>query len=278
MADHRAPLLTRTPFTLTIHDLAFLDHPEWFPSAVVRYKRTFLRASLLRGPRAVICVSEHTRSRLRAHHPAVFEKAPVPVIYSGMDAPGSSRPSEATSLPVSADGYFLTVSSIEPRKNHLGLLAAYTAAREAGLALRWIVVGSELYRSEPILRALRSAEGVEIRGRASDSELERLYRGARFVATPSFEEGFGYPPLEAMARGTPVVCSTGSAIDEIVGDAALRVPADDARAWTEALLRLDAETPLREGLIRLGRDRAATFTWERASAQYADTFRDVLRQ
>lgn len=270
MTDHHAPLIGSTPLSITIHDVSFLDNPEWFPRSVAAYKRMTLRASLARGPRAVVCVSEHTRERLRAHHPEIFDDGRVHVIHSGLRPPPRGAVTEGGNR-----DYFLTVSAIEPRKNHLGLLAAFTEARRAGLRLRWKVVGRPQYDSAAILAELHASDGVDVVGRVSDAELEELYRGARFVATPSHMEGFGYPPLEAMARGVPVVCSTGSALDETAGQASLRVAAEDQEQWTEALLRMESDDDLRARLIAAGLEQVRRFTWEQAGAEYLQMFRSL---
>ena len=272
MTDAKAPLLSSTPFILTIHDLFFLDNPEWFPATVRIYKRLLLNLSIRRGPAAIVCVSAHTRDRLRVHHPSAFSRRPVVVIHPGLEWPAEPAAGE----PGDGDGdYFLTVSAIEPRKNHLGLLSAFQAARRAGLKLRWKVVGRPQYDAQAALGALRASEGVDLLGPVSEAELERLYRQARFVATPSFAEGFGYPPLEAMARGVPVVCSTGSALDETVGDAAIRVPAEDQRGWIEALTALDSDSALRARLIEAGLRNARRFTWARSAAAHLELFGGV---
>jgi glycosyltransferase involved in cell wall biosynthesis len=288
MADAKAPILSSKPFILTVHDLFFLDEPEWFPTSVATYKRGLLNLSLRRGPKAIVCVSEHTRERLRVHHPAAFSRCPVVVINPGLEWP-VAQPARgvdggATGGGDSADtggvgpsdGYFLTVSAIEPRKNHLGLLAAFRGARQAGLKLRWKVVGRPQYAAGEALAALRAGEGVDLVGRVSEPELERLYREARFVATPSFAEGFGYPPLEAMARGVPVVCSTGSALDETVGDAAIRVSPRDEQGWIDALRALEGDGELRARLIAAGLENARRFTWEKSAAAHLELFADVF--
>lgn len=110
-----------------------------------------------------------------------------------------------------------------------------------------------------------------------DEELERLYRGARFLALPSHAEGFGFPPLEAMARGIPTVCSTGTALDETVDDAALRVPAGDVEGWAEALRRLSSNGDERRRLRELGRRCAARFSLAEAAQAYVAAYREALQ-
>jgi len=272
LGDYRPLGLSRVPFVIPIHDLTFLDRPEWYPPAVAVYKRAMFRAALAKRPAAVVCVSEHSRRRFAAHAPR-YPARRVRVIHPGL----------AAALPVAApapggERYVLTVGAIEPRRNHLTLLEAFARARADGARLRWVVVGREHYRGAPIAERLRSAPGVEVRGWVSDDELERLYRGARMVALPSYHEGFGFVPLEAMVRGVPAAVATGSALDETAGDAALRVAPGDVAGWARALERLDGDPALRVELVTRGRDRAARFTWERAAAAHVDLFRATVEQ
>ena len=264
LGDYRPLGVSRVPFVITVHDLTFLDRPDWYPRPVALYKRAMFRAALAKRPAGVVCVSEHTRKRFAAHAPQ-FPAQRVRVIHPGLAAPPSAAP-------VDGDAYFLTVGAIEPRRNHLTLLAAL---ERAAPGLRWVVVGREHYRGGAIAARLRAAPGVEVRRWVSDDDLERLYRGARFVALPSHHEGFGFVPLEAMARGVPAAVATGSALDETAGDAALRVCAGDVDGWAEALRRLNEDEALRSELVARGRERAATFTWERAAREHVALFRAV---
>jgi glycosyltransferase involved in cell wall biosynthesis len=273
--DTKAPLLSATPFAITVHDLSFADHPGWYPRSAAAYKRLTLAAALRRGPRLIVCVSEHTRERLRAHHPEAFHRRVV-VIPTGVPDVTGETPADIARHPPRPRDYFLTVSAIEPRKNHLGLLAAFAQARHAGLRLRWRIVGGPQYEAAAILEALAHSDGVELLGRVDDGELERLYAGARFVATPSLEEGFGLPPLEAMRRGVPVVASTGSALDETVADAGLRVEPDDVAGWARALGELETDDGLVARLSAAGRVQAARFSWTAAADAYLAEFRTAL--
>jgi glycosyltransferase involved in cell wall biosynthesis len=265
LPDHRPLLASGTPFLLTVYDVLFVDHPEWFPAPVARYKQLMLRAALRKRPRLIVAGSEYTRARLMAHFP--LDAGRVRVIYPGIE-PGAEAPA--------AGGYFVTVSTIEPRKNHLGLLRSYRAARARGLDLIWKVVGAPGYASAPIIERLRAEPGVDVVGWVDDAERDRLYRGAAFAVYPSLAEGFGIPPLEAMARGVPVACSRGSSFDETVADAALRVEPWDEAGWTEALLRLASDEGERDRLRELGYARALQFEWPRAAEAYVAAYHDAL--
>lgn len=268
LTDHRPLLASRAPFLLTVYDVLYLDRPEWFPPAVARYKQLMLRAALRKRPAVIVAGSHYTRARLLTRFPG-YPKDRVRVIYPGVwPRPPSSEPA--------AGGYFLTVATIEPRKNHRGLLRAFRAARAQGLDLRWKVAGAPGYSAEPILEELRAEPGVDVLGWVSDEELDRLYRGALFTAYPSLGEGFGIPPLESMARGVPVASSAGTGLDESVGEAGVKIECGDEGAWVETLLRLASDAGERERLRRLGLERAAAFDWPRAAAEYVDVYRAAL--
>lgn len=273
MPDFRPLLPAATaPCLVTVHDVTFVTRPEWFRRGAAAYKSGLLRTLALRRPAAVACVSAWSRDELLGIMPSL-RRSDVRVMHPGV-TPGPAG------VPVDADRepYLLTVSSLEPRKNHLGLLEAFRAARRAGLPHRWVVAGTDGTGGAAIRAALTGVDGVDVVGLVDGPTLERLYAGADAVVLASFQEGFGFPVLEAMARGVPVVCSTGSALDESAGEAALRVPADDTAGWTDALLRIAAEPALRADLARAGRDRAARFTWEASAARYAAWYDDLAAQ
>jgi glycosyltransferase involved in cell wall biosynthesis len=270
LCDSRPLVLSRRPFLLTVHDVFSLDHPEWFPTLTVSYRNAMLAAAVRKRPEIVVCVSNYTRERLLAHFPQAAELR-VYVIHPGLQPVEHAEASHARDAP-----YFLTVATLEPRKNHLGLLEAFRAARRSGLRLTWKVAGAVGVSAAEIVRALRTEPGVELLGHVSEDELERLYAGATFVAMPSHAEGFGFPPLEAMARGVPAICSTGSAIDETVGDAALRVPSRDVRGWGDALATLATDASERERLRKLGLEHVGRFELAQAAHAYVEAYRGAL--
>jgi glycosyltransferase involved in cell wall biosynthesis len=269
LTDSRPLLLSTRPFVLTIHDVFFLDGPAWYTPALRTYKRSMFAAALRKRPRVIVCDSEYTMMRLNHHVPRLRDRD-VRVVHPGVWVPDDQGRSEPDTP------YFLTVSTIEPRKNHLVLLDAFQAVRAAGLQLRWIVVGASGYRSRAIVETLRRSPGVDVLGHVSAPTLERLYRGAAFHVTPSVAEGFGFPPLEAMARGVPAIASSGSAMDETLGDAACRVEARDVHGWTQALLTVATDEDLRAMLVAKGRSAVGRFSWQRTAAAYAQVYRDAL--
>jgi glycosyltransferase involved in cell wall biosynthesis len=269
LGDCRPLRLRRAPYAVTVHDLFFLDAPAWQPPAIRGFKTAMLRLAIADRPAALICVSEYTRSRLLSHVPEARDLA-VHVIHPGIAPPGEADPWTPDAP------YFLTLSEVNPRKNLLTLLRAFGLARRRGLRLRWKIAGPPGFRADGLVAALASVEGVDVLGRVSDGMREALLRHAAFMAFPSHAEGFGLPPLEAMARGVPTACSAGTAMDETVRDAALRIAPEDVRGWTEALLRLAHEDALRAELAEAGARRASHFTLERMARSHVEVYRSVI--
>ena len=171
LMDSRPLVLSGTPFLLTVHDVSYFDHPEWFPATSARYKGVMLRRALAKGPAAIVCDSEHSRSRLLEHCPEA-DRSEIRVIYPGITTP--SKPPWGAQHVQGKRPYFLTVAVIEPRKNHLMLLEAFRHARAAGMDLDWKVVGEPGHLSEPIIAALLRTKGVQVTGRVTPPDLEAL--------------------------------------------------------------------------------------------------------
>jgi len=235
----RGPVRAPVPTVLTVHDLAILRFPEAFP----RWHRLYGSVGLehvLRAADALVAVSEFTKRETVALTGVPAER--IRVIPNGLDR-------QFVADGPRADGdYVLAVATLEPRKN---LARAVEAARLAGVELR--VVGA------------RGWGGVDVAGwvgEVPDADLARLYRGARCVLYPSLYEGFGLPVLEAMACGTPVVTSLGTAMEEVAGAAGVLVDPHDASAIANGIR--EAETR-RDELVPLGLARARELTWDRAA-------------
>jgi len=231
----RGPARSGVPTVLTVHDLAILRTPEAFPRWHRLYGSSGLRR-VLRAADAVVAVSQFTRDELGALTDVAPER--VRVVPNGVDAVFAADG-------VAAEGdYVLAVATLEPRKN---LGRTVEAARLAGVELR--VVGA------------RGWGDVEVEGwvgELPDAELAALYRGARCVVYASLYEGFGLPVLEAMACGTPVVTSLGTAMEEVAGGAAVLVDPQDATAIASGI---EEAATRRDEVVPAGLARAAEFTW-----------------
>jgi glycosyltransferase involved in cell wall biosynthesis len=239
----RAPTEARAPLVVTVHDLAVLRWPEAFPVWHRLYGRAGLRR-VLRSADAIVAVSGFTKGEVEELAGVPSER--IRVVPNGVDP--IFRPAARHVEELAQGGEVLAVGTLEPRKN---LARAVEAARRAGLELR--VVGA------------RGWGGVDVpgwSGEVPDARLAELYRAAACLLYPSLYEGFGLPVLEAMACGTPVVTSRGTAMEEIAAGAAVLVDPMDADSIA-AGLRTAVER--RAELVELGLARAAEFTWKRTA-------------
>lgn len=266
------PAALPCPSVVTIHDIAYLQ-PSLHRAKSHLYLRT-LTALALRRAAAVVAVSEHTRRAVEAHYPRT--RGRIEVIAEGVDP--ALRPPSAAALRAFRQRlgleqpYVLFVGTLEPRKNLVRLVAAFErAVREAALPHHLVLAGNRGWKTEALERAIETSP---LRGRihrvgyVPDSDLPCWYAGAALAAYPSLEEGFGLPPLEAMACGAPVVTSDCSAIPEVVGDAAVTVSPRDVDALAQALRRVLTDSALAADLRAAGRQRAGLFTWEAAARRY----------
>ena len=176
--------------------------------------------------------------------------------------------------------YILHVGSLESRKNLPRMLEAYGQLREWSVQWRLVIVGARRWKSSPIfdtVQQLGLEPYVQFTGYVADEHLPGLYAGSDLFVFPSLYEGFGLPPLEAMACGTPVVCSNAASLPEVVGEAAITVDPYDVEALAGAMHRVLADADLQQDLRRRGLERAAGFTWERTAQETVQVYREVLK-
>jgi glycosyltransferase involved in cell wall biosynthesis len=224
----------------------------------------------VQGAGRVLVTSQSTRRDLLERFPGCGSK--LGVIPLGV-SPFFAGPAEDPSLERIGGPYLLCVGNRKPHKNLVAAVETLALLRAEAPELRLAVAG-EVYRGwDEVLR--RAGElgvrdrVVEVAG-ASDGELRSLYAGCEALLFPSLYEGFGLPALEAMAAGAPVVASDRSSLPEVVGDAGLLADPEDPAAMAEAVRRLRRDPELRARLVRRGRERAASYTWERTARETAD--------
>jgi len=266
------PLQRRTRALLTVHDLSFLRHPETFPTKLGAYLNQAVPRSVARADH-ILADSEATRRDLIDLLNVPPKK--VTTLYGGVSprftpqADADERLRLQTHYNVGARPYILAVGTVQPRKNYVRLMEAcdpLAAQRDLDL----IIVGRPAWLSEPIVAAAEQRPYVHLMGFLADADLPALYRQAEALAFPSVYEGFGFPPLEAMACGTPVVASTASSVPEVVGDAGLLIDPLDVPAWTAGVTQVLDAPSLRARLRQAGLARAATFTWARTAQAWLD--------
>ncbi len=277
------PVSRRVPTVLTIHDLAGCEHPEWFAPGHLELVRTMARRA--RHVAHVIADSHATREDVLRFTGAAPER--VSVVHLAADQTFSQpRDPQVTAAVLERHGlrrpYLLSLGTVEPRKNLARLLAAYELLREreAGAPTLAVVGAAGWERAEALQSLGRLAERKEavVTGHVPRADLPHLVGAAELLVYVSLKEGFGLPPLEAMAAGTPVVTSNCSSLPEVVGDAALLVDPRSVEEIAEGMRRLLADPALAAALVERGKARAATFSWSRAARQTAEVYLKVLAE
>jgi glycosyltransferase involved in cell wall biosynthesis len=254
-----APLRTSLPFVLTIHDLALLRRPSQHP--VTRLARVPFTVLAARCARLVITPSQATASDVRRLLHITASRVVVIPDAGRLLAAGPGDQDVVGRLGLVGCRFILSLGTIEPRKNGVGLLGAFERLAADDPALRLVFAGGAGWRDGVFRRALAASparDRVTLAGHLSDGELAALIGACAVMAYPSFQEGFGLPILEAMALGAPVVTSRVSSMPEVAGGAAVLVDPTDvgsiAAGIGEAMTRRDA-------LSTAGRARAASRTW-----------------
>jgi len=278
--EHLLPRLSRIRTVFTLHDLIF----RFDPASHLPLNRIYLNLMVprfLRAADVIIAVSECSKRDAVQLYGIPAEK--IHVIPEGVDARFKPSPPERVEHVRSTyhlpERFVLCVGTIEPRKNLPILFEVLASRREQGLEV-WplVIAGKPGWLYEPIFQRVTELglqNLVHFTGFFPDDDLPALCSAATLLAMPSRYEGFGLPVLEAMACGTPVVCSNTSSLPEVAGDAALLVPPDDVRGWDEAIACVLTDDALRAQMRERGLAHAVRFTWEQAARQTADLYRRV---
>jgi glycosyltransferase involved in cell wall biosynthesis len=271
--QYTAPPFCPVPVIATIHDLAFEHLPETFTRRGRAQLRLTVRRTAARAAR-IATVSEFSRQDIIQTYGLEPEK--VVVTHNGVEARFNPQPQSASEAAEVrrrfgiARDFLLAVGSLQPRKNLVRLLRAYARLRSTrpDFTPQLVITGRRLWLANEIFAEIRRqpwAADVIVTGYVADEDLPALYRAATALVYPSLFEGFGLPPLEAMACGTQVIASNTSSLPEVTGEAAILIDPYDESELADALLRVVADQPLRTQLREAGLRRAGLFTWRRAA-------------
>ena len=270
--DFVRPLSCPWPLVVTCHDLALLRMPEVFTSAQRIWKRRAAR-NAVRADR-ILCVSRHTAGDLAEFlHPPPER---VRVIHSGVRAYAGPAIAPDAALP---ERFILCVGTLEPRKNIPRLLQALALMRRQGSPLHLVLAGNPGWKYGEVfetIRRLNLADLVVFAGHCDDARLKHLYQRAVLLAYVSLYEGFGFPPLEAMTCGLPVVAAHVSSLPEICGDAAEYVDPLSAEDIARGIHAVLDDPRRRDQLASLGRARSRLFTWRRTAAEVSAVYDELL--
>lgn len=281
--QYTAPLGCPVPVVTTVHDVSFLERPEFFSPARALQLRITVKRTVARAAR-IIAPSEFSRDRIaRAYN---LDPQRIEVIHNGVDPRFRPLPREQAARRVLqrygfAFPYVLTVGDLQARKNQAGLVRAFVDLLQAKPELphHLVLVGKENWHGKEVRdEVMRSGlrDRIHFTGFAAEEDLVDLYSACDVFAFPSLYEGFGLPILEAMACGRAVACSNTSAIPEVADSAAILFDPTSKRSMTLALRDLLIDAELRARMERLGLQRAGKFSWRRAAEETLSVYRRVV--
>jgi glycosyltransferase involved in cell wall biosynthesis len=271
---HVLPLAHPLPSVVTVHDLGYRHFPSTHPASQRRYLDWSTGFSA-RAATHVIADSIATQRDLAHFYGVPAEK--VTVVYPGRDERlHAVDPAQVRARYNLASDYLLHVGTLQPRKNLSRLIAAASSLRAQWPGFQLVLAGQRGWQAGPILEQARAgADFVRLLDYVPDDDLAGLYSGARAFVFPSLYEGFGFPVLEAMACGTPVVCANTSSLPEVAGDAALLIDPLDTAALARGIAWLLAEAPLRASLVAKGLVQVQKFSWQRAAQETLKVLEEV---
>jgi glycosyltransferase involved in cell wall biosynthesis len=282
--QYTAPLGCPVPVVVSVHDVSFLEHPEYFTRDRALQLQWTVRRTVGRAAR-ILTGSDFSRNAILKVYGDLDEDKVVVVPNA---AAGEFRPisreaaTHAVRQRFSIPGPFLlSVGDLQPRKNHIGLIRAFARMAQAYPQLKHnlVLAGKPTWFAEKIREAARESgvgERIQFFGFVDDDDLLQLYNACDAFVFPSFYEGFGLPVLEAMACGRAVVCSNTSSLPEVVDGAAILFDPYAIDEMVRALADLLLDGELRARMERLGLQRAAHFSWQKTARRTLDVFHEVV--
>ncbi|MFB3788445.1 MAG: glycosyltransferase family 4 protein [bacterium] len=276
------------PLVVTLHDIIPLTHPRFCRWRDTAGSQLLMRRAIRRAER-IITVSHYSAGQIREWFPGAAEK--IQVIHSGVDAilfhPVEDRAALAQSLAKRWDlpspHYLFCAATLSPRRNLERFLEAFALFGEAspGRDVILVIAGCRGWKEESLFEKVHQMK-LENRVRfldfVTDAELVQLYQAALGLANPSLIEGFGFPVLEAMACGTPVICSSTTALGEIAGGAAGLFDPMDIESMREAIRTLVEDETTRARLAQQGLERAGLFSWRMTAEQTVSLYNQIIQE
>ena len=273
--EHLLPRMARRT-VMTVHDLIFRHLPETHTARNRAFLNTAMPIFVNRAD-ALIAVSEHTRQDVISTFGVPESK--ITVIPEGIDQelfqPACTACELSRALQCRYDDYLLMVGTLEPRKNHAAAARALELLLQQNRNLNLVIVGRTGWKYSPfqaLVNDLGLSSRVFFAGGVPDDELPAYYSNARVLLQPSLYEGFGFPVIEAMACGTPVVSSNRSSLPELAGECAALVDPESPEAIAQAVTEILDKPRLRSEMIRSGLKRAASYTWAEAARRTTELY------
>ncbi len=283
--QYTAPLLGGAPIVVTVHDVSFLEHPEYFTGLRCAQLRLTVAKTVKHAAR-VLTVSEFSRDAiLRAYNIAPHKVRVVPnAANPDFRVIGREKAQRAVSESLRMEAPFvLSVGDLQSRKNHVGLIAAFAKMlmRHPHLKHHLVLTGKETWFTPKVNEAAQAsgfADRIHFTGFVPDGRLLELYNACDCFVFPSFYEGFGLPILEAMACGRAVACSNTSAMPEVADGAGILFDPHSVDEIERAMSDILLDPELRARKERLGLQRAASFSWQKSARATLDVYREVVEE
>jgi len=272
------PPLKKGKSVVTIHDLSFLRFPEFAPTRYARYLSSIVKDTVRRAD-AIITDSKFCRDEIEELLHVNSDR--LHPIYPGISLRFHTIDKEKISSTLAKLNlerpYILTISTVEPRKNIQFLITLFEQLYNFYGDL--VIAGKLGWKYEPILKRIQTSyrtNDILYLDYVEDIDLPALYSGAELFVFPSHYEGFGLPPLEAMACGVPVVASSGGALDEVLGDGACIIQDYDINTWIETIQNLLFDSEFRKKQIAKGHHRVNNYTWDNSVSRVLKLYRSLL--
>jgi len=284
--QYTAPIGCTTPVVVSVHDVSFLEHPEYFTRDRAWQLQWTVRRTVNRAAKILTGTEFSRRSILKVYGDLEEDKVVVVPNAAASEFRPIAREAAAAAVrerfSIGAP-FILSVGDLQPRKNHIGLIRAFArlAAAYPQLKHNLVMAGKPTWFADRVREAARDSgvsDRIQFFGFVSDDDLLQLYNACDVLVFPSFYEGFGLPALEAMACGRSVVCSNTTALPEVVDGAAILFDPYRIDEITRAISDLLLDAELRTRMERLGLQRAAHFSWQKTAEKTLEVFREVAEQ
>jgi glycosyltransferase involved in cell wall biosynthesis len=281
--QYTAPLVCPVPVVVSVHDVSFLDHPEYFSRERAWQLRLTVRHTVRRAAKILTGTEVSRASILRSYGELDEDKVVVVPLAAASFFRPISREAAAAAVRKRfgiAAPFVLSVGDLQPRKNHAGLIRAFAELLRAfpHLPHKLVLVGKDTWYAGRVREAIRASsvgERVQLLGFVSDEDLLQLYNACELFVFPSFYEGFGLPALEALACGCAVACSSASSLPEVVDGAAILFDPYSQDETVRAVADLLLSHELRLRMEHLGLQRAAHFSWQKTAQKTLTVFAEV---
>lgn len=279
--DSMAPIFAKNKVVITVHDLAFKSLKNVFTKKTVLWKN-FITDISIKKANSIIAITNFTQKEVLKHYPKT-DLSKIKVIYNGFNDFSKDKINlnrvRSKIKNITNKNYILTVSTISPRKNVDGLIRAFSLIKEH-TDLSLVICGNNGWLFEDVFKLveeLKLKDRVFFTGKVDDNELKHLYKNAQIFVYPSFYEGFGLPPLEAMSYGIPTITTNRTSLPEVVGEDSLLVDPNNIKAMSLAIKKLLDSKELREEYSAKGLRRIKKFSWKKCAEEVLDFYRKIVK-